>query len=454
MSQNANFLRRLALRASALVVRVLGVACLVTLPGWAMAASSTDLNELRKLVDAGQYEAAFKLGAEAAGTLENPHFDFLFGIAAINSGHFAQGVLAMERHLLSVPANDRARLELAKGYYELGDTLRARREFEFVLRYNPPKEVQLNIQRYLDAMQSKDVLTSKASSRAYAEIGMGRDNNVNAGTYNTQIDLITGPVLISDPASRAEASSFLMAAAGNQWVRRVDGTLAVFLGADLDGKSNATAHSYDTLNVSLYTGFSVGKGPGFYRLTLSDGHMRVDKEKYRNSLALTGEGQYSLGQGQLLTAVAQYSELAHTVANSVRDARMLTLGGGIQKTFQAAWRPTLGLQVTLTKEANLHLRDDLSRDLWAERLSMSFSPSEQLSISTGLSFQQSRYSLSDIAFGTVRDDKTLTFDLGMSYQWSRDVLIRTSLQRTDNQSTQGLYDYRRTLLGLHTRYLF
>jgi tetratricopeptide (TPR) repeat protein len=116
----------------------------------------------------------------------------LFGVAAINVGRVPEGVLALERHLAAVPGNDRARLDLARGYFELGDYVRARSEFEFVLRYNPPKDVRSNIERYLDAMQTRDAFANKASSQLYLELGAGRDSNVNAGTYNSQITLPTG----------------------------------------------------------------------------------------------------------------------------------------------------------------------------------------------------------------------------------------------------------------------
>ena len=441
------------MKLSSLIKPLLLVAA-VGLATPAAAAGDTNLYELRRLVDSGQFEAGYKLAATQTGLLGSPHFDFLLGLAAVNSGHQAQGVLALERHLAVVPANDRARLELAKGYYELGDYFRARQEFEFVLRYNPPKDVQANVQKYLDAMQTREVITSRASSRSYIEVGVGSDSNVNAGTYKSQIDLITGTLPLTDPNSSEAKSSFVQVSGGTQWLRRVDAGLAVFAGLDFDFKHNPDATQYNAINLGAYSGFSVAKGTGLYRLTLSEGQMRVNGEKYRNTLSLTGEGQFSLGEGYTATSVAQYSELAHAQVNGVRDARMLTLGGGVQKTYQSAWRPTLGLQVTYAKEFNLHLRDDLSRDVITTRLSLAANPTERASVSAGLSRQQSSFELADIAFGTVREDAMWSADVGVNYLWDRHWLIRADLQYTDNESNQGLYSYRRSLVGLRSRYLF
>lgn len=417
-------------------------------------AAGDPLAELRRLVDAGQFEAAYQLSRAPGNAPPSPHFDFLAGLAAVNSGHYAQGVVALERHLAAVPANDRARLELARASYELGDYVRARREFEFVLRYNPPKDVQANIQKYLDAMQTRDVGSSRASSRSYLQVGTGYDSNVNAGTSASQMEALGGPVPLTDPAARETGSSFTQIMAGTQWVRRVDASLAVFAGGDFDAKNNPAASVYDTANLGVYAGFSQSQGPGLYRMTLSESQFLLDGQKYRNTLSLTGEGQYTLEAGYLLTGVAQYAELSHGTANVMRDSRLTTLGGGAQKTWAAPWRPTLGLQLTEAQERNLHMRDDLSRDATTVRLSLALSPSERLGLTAGLSSQHNLFAQADLAIGTAREDQTQVLDLGLNYLWSRNWLLRADAQLTDNASNQALYSYRRTFVGLHTRYLF
>lgn len=432
--------------------RIVQVAALL-LGGGAMAAGPEQDN-LRRLIDSAQYAEAYKVAVQFAEQQGDPHFDLLYGIAAVNAGQYASGVVALERHLLVVPANDRARLELAKGYYELSDYIRARREFEFVLRYNPPKDVRDNIQKYLDAMQSREVLSSKASARSFVELGVGRDSNVNAGTYVSQFTLLPGLVVAPDPSAMAVGSEYAQLTAGVQWIRRIDSSLAVFAGGDLDQKLNSTSPAYDTFNVGAYAGFSVTKAQSLYRITVSQGHLQVNAQKFRNTLAVTGEGQLVLGQGYTLTGVAQFSELSHATANSVRDANLLTWGGGIQKAFIGTWRPTIALQMTKASESNLHLRDDLSKDSLTTRLSITVSPDDRLSVSTGISHQGTRYALPDIAFTTNREDTTWTADVGISYLWSRSLLFRLNFLSTENESNQGLYAYRRVMSGLSTRYIF
>jgi hypothetical protein len=410
--------------------------------------------ELQRRVNDGQFESAYKLGKTLSAMQGDPHFDFLFGIAAINVGRAPEGVFALERHLAAIPGNDRARLDLARGYFDLGDYIRARQEFEFVLRYNPPKDVRANIERYLDAMQTRDALSNKMSSRGYLEVGFGRDSNVNAGTYNTQINLPTGPVVLADGPSKGAASRFMSVTGGGQWVRRVSPPFAVFAGGDFDFKSNPRASTFDTANVSAHVGFSMVSGSLLYRLTFSDSMMEVDSVRYRDVVTTSGEVQYGVGNGLMLNGVVQYSEQSHTGQNSVRDSKSIAYSGGFQKAFEGDWRPAIGIQVSVAQDDNLNRRFDLNRDIFTSRAFAGLSPTEKLGLSVGLAEQRSEFKGTDIAFGTMRRDRLWSVDLGANYVLSRNWVLRAEVQWSENESNQNLYSFRRAYSVLKTRYLF
>jgi hypothetical protein len=122
--------------------------------------------------------------------------------------------------------------------------------------------------------------------------------------------------------------------------------------------------------------------------------------------------------------------------------------------MQLAWHPTVGMQLTLAHESNQRMREDLSRDLLTTKLTLAANPSERVALSVGLSFQQVRHVAVDLGFGSKRADDLVSLDAGVNYLWSRSWMLRADMQVTDNASNQGLYAYRRTLVGLHARYLF
>ena len=410
------------------------------------------LNELRRLVDSGQHQQAMQFAGRHPGLLGNPHFDFLYGLAAINANRLPEGLLALERHLSTVPANDRARLELARGYFELGEYARARQEFEFVLRYNPPAEVRTNIQRYLDAMRAREAVASRATRRTYLEIGAGHDSNVNAGTYNDWFRLFERP--IDDPLARAIDSPFVRLGGGGQWLKRIDARLAVYAGVDFDVKHNSSATRFDTGNLSGHLGFSVLKGPGLYRLSLADAQMWVDGERYRNTLSLSGEGQFSLGQGYTANAVAQYAELGYAAAHDHLDAKLSTLGGGVRKTLNAPWRPSIGAQLTWAREINLNKLASNDRDMRTARLSLAASPTPKLSINFDLSRQSSDFGAASLPGIPVREDLMWTAEAGINYLLDKHWLLRADVSHTDNDSNLDLFAYRRWLVGVRARHLF
>src|SRR5258706_5451956 len=113
----------------------------------AFSALAAPADEVKALLDQRNAAAAYALAKQNPGEIGNPAFDFYFGIAAIDSGHAGEGVLALERYVVNFPNNSEARLELARGYFVLGEDSRAREEFNAVLKENPPPNVAANIER-------------------------------------------------------------------------------------------------------------------------------------------------------------------------------------------------------------------------------------------------------------------------------------------------------------------
>ena len=101
---------------------VLGLAVLLSIAGAAFAAPADDV---KALIEKGDSAAAYALGKKNPQELGIPVFDFYFGVAAVDSGHAGEGVLALERYVTNFPDNLQARLELARGYFVLGEDLRA-----------------------------------------------------------------------------------------------------------------------------------------------------------------------------------------------------------------------------------------------------------------------------------------------------------------------------------------
>lgn len=422
-------------------------------PAGAAAAAGDPLPELRRLVEASQFEAAYTLARAHPRRQGDPHFDFLFGIAAVSTGRVPEGLLALERHLAVVPANDRARLELARGYFLLGEYARARAEFEFVLRFNPPPAVRANIRGFLDAMQLRDSAEGRASSRFYVEAGAGHDSNVNGGTFRDRLDqAFGGSIDLRGTDAQGRGDAFGQVAAGVQQQWSVTPRFSVFASVDADLKANQDERAFDLGSAAVQAGFTQLREGGLWRLTLGWNTLWVGGNPNRSTFALGNEWQWALEGGWQLALLGQYNELRHSATDEVRDSRTTTLGVGANRNLGGRLGLSVGGRLSWSQEDNLRLRRDLDRTSPQLRLSLGLSPAPAWRLNAGFGAARSRYGDIDLGFQTLRVDTTLAADLVLSWAVTPQWTLRAEWIASRTDSNQTLYDSKRQSFALKARW--
>jgi len=421
------------------------------------AATAAPLDDIRRQVDAGQYEQAYQTAQANPQLIGDVHFDFLYGIAAINAGRVPEGLLALERHLAAVPANDRARLELAKGYYLLGEYARARAEFELVLRYNPPAGVRATINSFLQNMQVRENVDQRSSARLYAEVGVGHDNNVNLGTFHPVVGFPTGPQTVAGKSRQISDTGALVAVGGLQtW--RVSNRLSVFAGADLDNRSNGRewAQDFDIGNATLHAGFNNLGAGALWRTTLSGSAMWVGHNRYRDRTQLGTEATWSLAPGLSATGLAQYAEQRFAGDERVRNGRSTLVGGsGAWSPEGLPWQPTFGARLTFQQEDNrLRVRADLDRRVTNLRLSASVSPLPNVRLVAAGYVEDVEHRGIDITWQSVRNDETMGAEAAANWAIDANWSLRCEASWQITKSNQDLFDTSRKTLALKLRYQY
>ena len=87
------------------------------------------------LTNAGRSADAYNLLLpELAQRASDPDFNYAYGLAALDSGHVADAILAFQRVLAVRPGNVEARAEIARAYALSGDVDTARAQFDTVLQ--------------------------------------------------------------------------------------------------------------------------------------------------------------------------------------------------------------------------------------------------------------------------------------------------------------------------------
>ncbi len=421
---------------------------------WVGTVHAAPLDDLRRQVESSQVEQAWRTAQDNPQLIGQPEFDFLYGLAALNAGRVAEGVLALERHLAAAPGNDRARLELARGYFLLGEYPRARSEFDFLLRSKPPAGVRANIDSYLQAMQLREGSGTRAVARLYAEVGAGHDSNVNLAPSADQVNIGLDTVTL-DPSSRQIADSYAQVAVGGLHQMRVSSRMSLLVGADLDHRGNAKQHDFDLTTGGVYIGFTQLSGPALWRTTLGSSQLRVGNKRYRDQLQVATEANLNWSQDLATMAFVQYAEMRHAQADRARDARSTTVGGMVTQSFAAvAGQPTIGVRLAYVQEDNLRLRDDLSKKSGVLRLFGSFEPLARTRVALSVAAVRDDYGAEDIAFRSTRHDNNQSVDFSVTYALDTRWSLRLEGGWLKTESNQDLYDKQRKAAALKLRAQF
>lgn len=110
---------------------------------------------LQKLVNNGKYDAAFTMAKSMQPQQESdPTFNFLYGQAALQTNHLGEAIFAFERILIKEPTNAKAFFELAKSYYQIGDTNMAKVKFHELLEMHVNQNIRAAAQQYLATLEN------------------------------------------------------------------------------------------------------------------------------------------------------------------------------------------------------------------------------------------------------------------------------------------------------------
>lgn len=437
---------RRALRAGLFLAHVAGIA----------SASAASVDDLRSLLSAGRPAEAYAAGRGTPEAFGTPDFDFLFGVAAIDSGHAGEGVLALERFTLAFPDVPAGRLELARGYFVLGEDARAREEFEEALKRNPPDDARATIQRYLDAIRLRESRYTTTTG-IWVEAGMGHDSNVNAGVSGASVKLpFFGQVLVN-PVGLKRSSPYATWAAGAYVSHPVAPGVALFANGQIDAKIHtiSAAKSFDQHNVAGNAGVSWVREKDVLRGYLQTSQILIENDRFRSNNGAAAEWTRQLDELQSFTLGGQFSRASYAGFNDVRDNDFYGASAGYRRAIIHPLQPVLGVAFNAGREyVRAPQRDDLARRLMGLRLSAGIAPASKWGLATGVTWQHAAHIDPDPLLGVKRRDDYAALDVSVTYLWSRALSIRGEFLVAKQSSNIELYRFDRASAALKLRYEF
>ncbi len=423
------------------------------------------ITQAKDLLKAGKAAEAFALLVpwefSQAG---DPSYDYLLGVAALDSRNFNAATLAFERVLAVNPNHAGARMDMARAYFELKDFGRATEQFNVVLTLNPPPNVKQITQDYLAAIEAKKK-ERLPSLTAYVEGTVGHDNNITNVTRD-----FTNAVLQSFSLANIQAT-------GNS-IPREDAYVGInlgllytlpqgsdnswFFGLDSRQKEYFTEKEFRSTSVSGQAGHVFKRDKDTYRvgvslqLNLLDGVSTSNPPTTLNSTlyGVSASWQHLLDKRTQVGLFAQYSlirydDLPLSAMNTV------TIGASLTKSIDAPLQPIIMSSVFYSQEdaqKTLPNGTDSSKSVVGLRLAGQITLAPTLDAFASLGYQlRDDTDTGSRKEGTLGKDTLTDLTLGMRWKVDKDWSVKPQIAYSQNNSNIPLYSLNRTDYSISVR---
>ena len=428
----------------------------VTLLSSAAFAEDATLTKADALIKAGDYKAAYQLleplEDEQSG---NVKYDYLLGVAGVQSGNVTRGVFALERVLAVEPNNGAARVQIARAYYLLGENETAKTEFQNTLSQNPPEEVSSIINRYMNSIDK--ALGLSTAFAAYLEGTFGYDSNVNSATSSSTVaasPALGGILFTLSKNSREQSDHYLSVAGGASFRQPIAKGVSLFGSINGVQKSNYNQDIFDTSSLDGNLGLSFKKNIDTYSVAYQDSSFYVDSNSFRHARGVSGQWQRDLNQTNQISAFVQATRLSYP-DNDIRDANRYVLGGGWAHVFAGDRTPVIFTSAYLGKEkARDSDFDQFSNKLYGARVGGQLSLTPKWVAYTSGGYEYRDYDESDPFFGKARRDDQYDVAVGLRFLPGHNWVIKPQLSYLKNESNISLNDFDRTVLSVSFRHDF
>jgi tetratricopeptide (TPR) repeat protein len=416
-------------------------------------AQKAEMDRAGQLVKEGKPAEAYAilepLEEKYAGDVQ---FDYLLGVAALDSGKSDRATLAFERVLAVNPDFLGARLDMARAYFQLGDAERAKTEFLAVQQLNPPPAAQATIARYLEAIDQIE-RAKKRTLRSYVELTIGHDSNVNnSGTQSgIAIPALGGLVFTLSPSNLKRSDSFKSAGAGVDYSHQFRPDLGVFAGADARKRLNNHEDTFNLGNLDMRVGVAVGEPAHQVRVALTGGRYSLDDNLSRRAEGATGEWRYSIDPSNQLNAFTQYLRNRFTnAASQANNFDQSTYGVGYLRVLNDGKAALFGAFFE-GKERDTDGRADGAKRFYGFRLGGQLMLREDLDAFAVLSSQIADFGRRNTVFLETRRDEQTDVVIGANWRFARDWTLRPQLLHSRSMSNIVIYQYERTEGSLTVR---
>ena len=388
-------------------------------------------------------------------------FDYLIGIAALDSGIPGRATLALERVLAVDPEHAAARLDLARAYFQLGDLPRAKTEFALTLKQNTSAAARLIINRYLEEIAAQEA-EKNTRITGYIKGTIGHDNNVNNSTSQAQIyvDVLGGNRTL-DPTNVQNADHYYGVSFGGEVIHNLNPYWGMYAGADMQQRGNKSQTQFDELGLDTRAGLIFGVKGDLLRAGVLGGRYSLGDTHNRDLSGFNADWRHTLSPSNHLSVFGQYAQYRFVDAKmKVNDFNQQAIGAGwshvlgdgestlFSSLYHGTEKDVSTVITAVTPEGG---RADGEKKFSGFRAGglMAIAENTNLFISAG--GQVGDFSKVNPSFLRQRSDRLYDLTVGASWHWDKLLVLRPQMNLYKNNSNIAIYGYDRRDVSLTIR---
>ena len=403
-------------------------------------------------------QAYMLLIAQQDKLLGNVEFDYLLGVAALDSGKVDEAIIAFERVLAVQPNNAGAQLDLARAYYNAGSLDLAEGTFRKLKSLNPPPSALVAIDKYLAAIAERRRAARRMLS-VWGEMALGYDSNLTGvpNDFTTAVQQAFNLIGVQPTGNSIKRKApYLGAGLGSDLIFPISESWNGYIGGDVRGRGYRREGEFNSGTAEVRASAIWEGGKHSFRLNSSfnaftqKGDAPGEPKPTNDRRSAVGGGEYRVG----LTRTTQLSVGALAVQtrfpkNNIEDFNSSVASVSLLSTFAGKSSPVLQMTAFGTRDKAVRkLADgvtDKSKKITGLRAYGQFNVTDKLSAFSSLGFSQRR---DDSAFARATTvefgrDKLGDVTTGVNWRFQPSCNLRAQWFASRNSSNISIYDYTR-----------
>jgi outer membrane protein len=428
-------------------------------PAQAAPADPQVIQSAQRLLAAGNPKQAYmELIAAQDRMAGDVEFDYLLGVAALDSGKTDEAIIAFERVLAVNPKHAGARMDLARAYYNSGAYDLAEATFQNVKDSSPPPLALESINRYLTAIQERKK-AKRAGFSAYTELGIGYDSNITGVPTDFSSAVLSAFNLAGvNPTGNSvkRHAAFLNGAAGLDYYYPLSRGWSLFAGGDVSGRAYRNESDFNSKGADARFGGALNDGAQQWRL--SGTAARFDQEgeaegdpkptNNRKSAGISGDWRMTLDQRNQIGLNVQFNRQRFP-DNNVEDFDQTLVSASWLRSFEGKGLPLLYVTGFYSNDdAVRKLPDgvaDKSKRVGGLRgyLQVAMAPTVQAFGGLGFTLRKDQSPFARATQVEIGRDKLADLSLGVNWRFQTMCTLRAQWLYSRNDSNIAIYDYSR-----------